>query len=89
MMTPSDRETLRRETLRLLAVYPDTRFKLPVIVDYLLDRMPQISFDEIAVAESLAFFEGLFLVRRIPSQLQGPPLWQITEQGKLFNERNP
>lgn len=87
-MTTSDKELLRMEILRLLAAHRDTEFKLPVIVARLCDRLPYVTFDENDVAESLSLFQGLDIVKCIPSQLYGLPRWQITQQGILFRDRN-
>lgn len=86
-MTTLDRERLRRAIIRLLAAHRDASFRVPVLIERLLEELPGLSFSETDVLEHLSFLAGMDIVRQIPSALQGPPTWQITQQGALFHER--
>lgn len=88
-MTPVDRERLRQQIIRLLAAHKDTEFRLTNLIDRLVSEMPDATFGETDVLESLSFLEGMLIVRKIESPLYGPPKWKITMEGVHFHERNP
>jgi len=87
-MTATDRDLLRRTLIRIMSASQDVQFSIPVIIDRLGERIPDRAFDEVDVQESLAFLEGMYLCRRITSKLQGPPKWQVTQEGVNFHARN-
>lgn len=87
-MTSTDRDLLRRTLIRILCAHRDTPFTIPVIIERLTERLPDRTFDEDDVQDALAFLEGMFLAREIPSPYQGPPKWQIKQEGLNFHARN-
>ena len=88
-MTPMDRERLRRQVIRLMAAHKDTEYRVPNLVDRLLEDMPDMTFGETDILEALSLLEGLNIVKKLKSELYGPPRWKITRAGGHFNERNP
>ena len=88
-MNPEQREYLRRAVLQTLAARQTAEFTIPAIMERCTERLPDIRFDETDTNEACAFLEGLFLIRKIESQLGGYTIkWQCTTQGMLFCERN-
>ena len=87
-MTNVDRDRLRRGIIRVLAAHRDADFRLPVLIDRLMENMPDLSFSETDVLESLAFLEGLWYVKKLDSELLGPPRWKIHQGGINFHDRN-
>lgn len=87
-MTPIDRERFRRQIIRIMAAAKDEKFTVSNLVDLLTENLPGLTYQEVDVQEALSLFTGLALVNEIPSELFGPPRFQITMQGRHFNERN-
>ena len=90
MMTPQEeRELLRRELIGILAAAPTACFTVAVLTRRARLNVPEQRFSETAVAEALAFLEGLWLVAHDDDPLGCTRKFHITAQGTLFHERNP